>query len=119
MRFGLLIRDLELHAAVNDIALQPVQTDDFLVAAAVAEILLSDCPEGVAMHHSMDAVILRRLCADYRECGNLDGRHDGVPAGFILVDDRTVAADLDHIPAELLHPAGNGFAVIVGAACLP
>ena len=42
MRFGLLIRDLELHTAVDDIALQPVQTDDFLVAAAVVEILLSD-----------------------------------------------------------------------------
>ena len=68
------------------------------------------------MHHGVDAVILRRLCADYGEYGNLDGRHDGVPAGLILVDDRTVAADLDHIPAELLHPAGNGFAVIVGAA---
>jgi len=112
----LLIRDFQLHAAVDDIAFQSVQADDLLIAAAVAEILLGDCPEGVAMHHSMNAVILRRLCADYRECGNLDGRHDGVPAGFILVDDGTVAADLDHIPAELLYPAGNGFAAIVGAA---
>ena len=27
-----------------------------------------------------------------------------------------IAAALDHIPAELLHPAGDGFATIVGAA---
>ena len=49
MRFGLLIRDLQLHTAVNDIAFQPIQADDFLIAAAVAEILLGDCPEGVTM----------------------------------------------------------------------
>ena len=46
----LLIRNLQLHAAVDDIALQPVQTDDFLISAAVAEILLSDSPEGIPMH---------------------------------------------------------------------
>lgn len=43
----LLIRNLQLHATVYDIALQPVQTDDLLVAAAVAEVLLRDCPEGI------------------------------------------------------------------------
>ena len=37
----LFIRDLELHTAVDDIAFQSVQTDDLLVAAAVAEILLA------------------------------------------------------------------------------
>ena len=41
---GLLIRDFQLHAAVEDIARQSVQADDFLVAAAAAEVLLRDCP---------------------------------------------------------------------------
>ena len=68
------------------------------------------------MHHGVDAVILGGFRACHGKCRSLDRRHDGVPAGFILIDDRTVAADLDHIPAELFHPAGNGFAVIVGAA---
>ena len=68
------------------------------------------------MHHGVVAVILGGFRACHGERRGLDRRHDGVPAGFILVDDGTVAADLDHIPAELLHPAGNGFAVIVGAA---
>ena len=68
------------------------------------------------MHHGVDAVILGGFRACHGKCRGLDRRHDGVLAGFVLVDYRTVAADLDHIPAELLHPAGNGFAVIVGAA---
>ena len=116
MRFGLLIRDLQLHAAVDDIAFQTVQVDDFLIAAAVAEILLGDCPEGVTMHHGVDAVILGGFRACHGERRGLDRRHDGVLTELVLVDDRAVAADLYHIPAELLHPAGNGFAVIVGAA---
>ena len=117
MRFGLLIRDLELHTAVDDIAFQSVQADDLLIAAAVAEILLGDCPEGVTMHHGVDAVILGGFRACHGKCRGLDRRHDSVPAGLVLVDDRAVAADLYHIPAELLHPAGDGFAAIVGAAC--
>ena len=68
------------------------------------------------MHHGVDAVILGGFRACHGERRGFDWRHDGVPAGFILVDDGTVAADLDHIPAELLHPAGNGFAVVVGTA---
>ena len=68
------------------------------------------------MHHGVDAVILGGFRACHGKCRGLDRRHDGVLAGFVLVDYRTVAADLYHIPAELLHPAGNGFAVIVGAA---
>lgn len=114
--FGLLIRDFELYAAVDDIAFQPIQADDLLIAAAAAEILLCDCPEGVTMHHGVDAVVDGGVRDCYGKCGGLDRRHDGVLAGFIFVDDRTVAADLDHIPAEFLHPAGNGFAAIVGAA---
>lgn len=110
------VRDFQLHAAVDDIAFQPIQADDFLIAAAVAEILLGDCPEGVTMHHGVDAVILGGFRACHGKRRGLDRRHNGVSAGLILVDDRTVAADLYHIPAELLHPAGNGFAVIVGAA---
>ena len=113
----LFIRDLELHTAVDDIAFQSVQTDNLLVAAAVAEILLGDCPEGVTMHHGVDAVILGGFRACQGKRRGLDRRHDGVPAGFILVDDGTVPTDLNHIPAELLHPAGDGFAAIVGAAC--
>ena len=96
---------------------QSVQTDDLLVAAAVAEVLLGDSPEGVAMHHGMNAVGFGRLCADYGESGNLDGRHDGISAALIPVDNGAVTADLIDIPAELLHPAGDGFAAIVGAAC--
>ena len=69
------------------------------------------------MHHGVDAVVGGGFRANHGKCRGFDRRHDGVPAGFILVDDRTVAADLDHIPAELFHPAGNGFAAIVGAAC--
>lgn len=49
MKFGLLIGNLQLHAAVDDIAFQPIQADDLLIAAAAAEILLGDCPEGIAM----------------------------------------------------------------------
>ena len=116
MRFGLLIRDLQLHAAVDDIAFQTVQVDDFLIAAAVAEILLSDCPEGVTMHHGVDAVILGGFRACHGKCRGLDRRHDGIPARLLLINDCTVPTDLDHIPAELLHPAGDGFAAIVGAA---
>ena len=41
----LLVRDFQLHAAVEDIALQSVQADDFLVAAAVAEAAAN---EGIA-----------------------------------------------------------------------
>ena len=41
MRFGLLIRDFEFHAVVDDIAFQSVQADDLLIAAAVAEIPVS------------------------------------------------------------------------------
>ena len=125
--FSILFNDIRLRGVpetvaaepfsfVDDIAFQSVQTDDFLVAAAVAEILLGDCPEGVTMHHGVDAVILGGFRACHGERRGLDRRHDGVPAGFILVDDGTVAADLDNIPAELLYPAGNGFAAIVGAA---
>ena len=113
----LFIRDFQLYAAVDDIAFQSVQTDDLLVAAAVAEVLLGDSPEGVAMHHGMNAVGFGRLCADYGESGNLDGRHDGISAALIPVDNGAVTADLIDIPAELLHPAGDGFAAIVGAAC--
>ena len=112
----LFIRDLQLHTAVDDIAFQSVQTDNLLVAAAVAEILLSDCPEGVAMRHGMDAVVIGGFRACQGKRRGLDRRHDGVSAGLVLIDDRTVTADLDHIPAELLHPAGNGFAVVVGTA---
>ena len=72
MRFGLLIRDLELHTAVDDIAFQPIQADDFLIAAAVAEILLGDCPEGVTMHHGVDAVILGGFRACHGKCRGLD-----------------------------------------------
>ena len=68
------------------------------------------------MRHGMDAVVIGGFRACQGKRRGLDRRHDGVPAALILVDDGTVAADLDHIPAELLHPAGNGFAVIVGAA---
>ena len=68
------------------------------------------------MHHGVDAVILGGFRACHGKCRGLDRRHDSVPAGLVLVDDGTVAADLYHIPAEPLHPAGNGFAVIVGAA---
>ena len=111
------VRDIQLHAAVDDIAFQPIQADDFLIAAAVAKILLSDCPEGVAMRHGMDAVVIGGFRACQGERRGLDRRHDGVSAGLVLIDDRTVTADLYHIPAELLHPAGDGFAAIVGAAC--
>ena len=112
----LLIRNLQLHAAVDDIALQPVQTDDFLISAAVAEILLSDSPEGIPMHHGMDAVILRRFCADYRECRGLDRRHNGVSAALIPVDDRTITADLIDIPTQFAHPGRDSFTAVVGAA---
>lgn len=44
MRFDLLIRDLQLHTAVNDIAFKSVQTDNLLAAVTVTEILLCDCP---------------------------------------------------------------------------
>ena len=113
----LFIRDLELHTAVDDIAFQSVQTDDLLVAAAVAEILLGDCPEGISVRYGMNAIVLGGFRASHGKCRGFDWRHDGVSAGLVLIDDRTVAADLDHIPAELLHPAGDGFAAIVGAAC--
>ena len=112
----LLIRDFQLHAAVDDIAFQSVQTDDLLVAAAVAEILLCDCPEGISVRYGMNAIVLGGFRASHGKCRGFDWRHDGVPAGLVLVNDRAVAADLYHIPAELLHPAGNSFAVIVGAA---
>ena len=102
------VRDFQLHAAVEDIAFQFVQTDNLLVAAAVAEVLLGDCPEGVPMYHCMDAVIFRRLCADYGECGNLDGRHDGISAALVPVDDRTVTADLMDIPAQFAYPGRDG-----------
>lgn len=72
MRFGLLIRDLELHTAVDDIAFQSVQADDLLIAAAVAEILLGDCPEGVTMHHGVVAVILGGFRACHGERRGLD-----------------------------------------------
>lgn len=68
------------------------------------------------MHHGVDAVIFRRHCADYGECGNLDGRHDGVSAALVPIDDRTVTADLIDIPAQFAHPGRDGFAAIVGAA---
>ena len=55
------VRDLELHAAVDDIALQPVQTDDLLVAVTVTEILLCDCPEGISVRYGMNAIVLGRL----------------------------------------------------------
>lgn len=64
----LFIRDLELHTAVDDIAFQSVQTDDLLVAAAVAEILLGNRPEGVTMHHGVDAVILGGFRACHGKC---------------------------------------------------
>ena len=48
------VRDFQLHAAVDDIAFQSVQADNLLIAAAVAEILLGNRPEGVAMRHGMD-----------------------------------------------------------------
>ena len=112
----LFIRDLELHTAVDDIAFQSVQTDDLLVAAAVAEILLGDCPEGISVRYGMNAIVLGGFRASHGKCRGFDWRHDGVSAGLVLIDDRTVAADLDHIPAELLYPAGNGFAAIIGAA---
>lgn len=72
MRFGLLIRDLELHTAVDDIAFQSVQADDLLIAAAVAEILLGDCPEGVTMHHGVDGIILGGFRACHGERRGLD-----------------------------------------------
>ena len=110
------VRDFQLHAAVDDIAFQPIQADDFLIAAAVAEILLCDCPEGISVRYGMNAIVLGGFRASHGKCRGFDWRHDGVSAGLVLIDDRTVTADLDHTPAELLHPAGNGFAVIVGAA---
>ncbi len=68
------------------------------------------------MYHGVDAVVLCRLRVCHGKCRGLDRRHDGVLAGLVLVDDRTISADLDHIPAELLHPAGDRFAVVVGVA---
>ena len=68
------------------------------------------------MHHGVNAIVLGGFRASHGKCRGFDRRHDGVPAGFILVDDGTVAADFNHIPTELLHPAGDGFAVVVGVA---
>ena len=59
--FGLLIRNLQLHAAVDDIAFQPIQADDLLIAATVAEILLGNCPEGISVRYGMNAIVLGRL----------------------------------------------------------
>ena len=64
--FGLLIRDFELYAAVDDIALQSIQADNLLIAAAVAEILLGNRPEGVAMYHGVNAVVLGGLSCQPR-----------------------------------------------------
>ena len=111
----LLIWDFQLHAAVNDIAFQPVQADDFLVVAAVAEVLLGDSPEGVPMRHGMNAVV-GGVCPCHGKCRGLDRRHDSIPAALVPVDDRTDTADLIHIPTELLHPGWDGLAVVVGAA---
>ena len=112
----LFIRDLELHTAVDDIVFKSVQGDDLLVAVTVTEILLCDCPESISVRYGMYAIVLGRFRACHGKCRDLDRRHDGVSAGFVLVDYRTVAADFNHIPAELLHPAGNGFAIVIGAA---
>ena len=78
----LFIRDLQLHTAVDDIAFQPIQADDFLIAAAVAEILLGDCPEGVTMHHGVEAVILGGFRASHSKRRGLDRRHNGVQSGW-------------------------------------
>lgn len=47
------VRDLQFHSAVDDIRGQTVQLDDLGVAGAVAEKLLRDCPERIAMHDGM------------------------------------------------------------------
>ena len=65
------------------------------------------------MHHGVDAVVLGGFCACHGKRRSLDRRHDGVPAGLVLINDCTVPTDLNHIPAELLYPTGNGFAVVV------
>ena len=59
--FGLLIRDFQLHAAVNDIAFKSVQGDDLLVAVTVTEILLGNRPEGISVHYGMNTIVLGRL----------------------------------------------------------
>ena len=64
----LFVRDLQFHATVDDITFQPVQTDNLLIAAAVAEILLGDCPEGVAMYHGMNAIVLGGFRASHGKC---------------------------------------------------
>ena len=57
----LFIRDLQLHAAVDDIAFQPVQRDDLFVAVTVAEIFFCDCPEGISVRYGMDTIVLGGL----------------------------------------------------------
>ena len=72
----LFIRDLELHTAVDDIAFQSVQADDLLIAAAVAEILLCNRPEGIAMYNGVNVVVLGGFRACHGKCRSLDRRHD-------------------------------------------
>ncbi len=57
----LFIRNFEFHTAVDDIAFKSVQGDDLLVAVAVTEILLCDCPEGISVRYGMNAIVLGRL----------------------------------------------------------
>ena len=57
----LFIRDLQLHAAVDNIAFKSVQGDNLLVATTVAEILLGDCPESISVCYGMNAIVLGGL----------------------------------------------------------
>ena len=112
----LLLRDPKSLPRIDDRRFKAIELNDLCVAGSVCEVGLCNSPERVATYHSVDAVVLGGFRACHGKRRGLDRRHNGVSAGLILVDDRTVAADLDNIPAELLHPAGNGFAVIVDVA---
>ena len=46
-------------AAVDDVAGQSVQADDFLIPGTVTEVLRGNFPEGIAMNNGMDPVVFR------------------------------------------------------------
>lgn len=108
-----LVRDLQLHAAVDDIGFQTVQLDDLRVAVSFAEVLHGNVPQGIPVNNGMYTVGFGGFSIDERQIGHLHRGHNGVFDVLALVDDCTVAGYAMNIPVLRFDPGWNRLSAVI------
>lgn len=112
VKVDMLVRNLQLLAAVDGVAFKTVEGLDFLVAGPAAQVLLGNAPKGVAIDYVVDTVGYRGA-PRRSQVGNPYRGHNGVGAALILIDDRTVSGHFTDIPLLFLDPGGDGLSAVI------